>query len=102
MPLVLPVEPEGRGHVYHQYVVRTAQRDALRHHLSDAGIGTAILYPQPIHLQDGYRERVAIGAGGLAESERAAREILCLPVYPELSEAQVDEIVTAVRGFFAV
>ena len=90
-----------RRHVWNQYVVRVpdGRRDALREHLASARIATEIYYPLPLHLQPcfaylGYRE------GACPESERASREVLSLPVYPELSEGQLDEVVSAVRSFF--
>ena len=81
---------DGR-HVYHQYVVRVSQRDAVRQALAESGIGTGIHYPIPVHLQPacgflGYRE------GDLPHTERAAREILSLPMYPELTDAQLDTV----------
>jgi len=100
LPVICPTEVEGCRHVYHQYVLRSNQRDTLRRHLTDAGIGTAILYPQPIHMQAGYRDRIATGAGGLATTERAAKEVLCLPIYPELTDAQEEQIEIGVRSFF--
>jgi dTDP-4-amino-4,6-dideoxygalactose transaminase len=101
----LPAEPfGGRGltnhHIYHQYVIRTARRDELQHHLTQKGIGTAIYYPLGLHQQAcfdylGYRE------GDLPETERAARETLALPIYPELTrEAQIS-VVDAIEEFFS-
>jgi dTDP-4-amino-4,6-dideoxygalactose transaminase len=89
--------PQVRGnvsHVYHQYVVRTRDRDRLKEMLRGQGIGTLIHYPVPVHLQPAYRNRVMIGRGGLPETERAAREVLSLPMYPQLTDEQV-EIVCA-------
>ncbi len=85
--------------IYNQYTLRAERRDALQAHLAAAGIGTAIYYPLPLHLQPcfahlGYRE------GQCPEAERASREVLSLPVYPELTEAQRDEVVAAVRAFY--
>ncbi len=90
---------DAEGHVYHQYVVRSAERDALAAHLHAHGVGTAILYPVPVHLQPGYADRVSLGPGGLPATERAAREILSLPVWPELEAGQVETIAQALRGF---
>lgn len=93
--------PTVRGdceHVYHQYVVRSTQRDRLRAHLQERGVGTAILYPVPIHLQPGYAERVSI-AGKLENTERLPAEILSLPVYPELSDDDVEQVVAALRAW---
>jgi dTDP-4-amino-4,6-dideoxygalactose transaminase len=79
-------------HVYHQYTLRTPNRDGLREYLASNGVGTSILYPVPIHQQRGYRNRVAIGHGGLETTELLAREILSLPMYPELTDEQVHSI----------
>jgi dTDP-4-amino-4,6-dideoxygalactose transaminase len=94
-----PVERPGYRHVYHQYVIRCAHRDKLRKHLETRGIHTAILYPMPIHQQPGYRDRVKIGHGGLDVTESIAKEILSLPIYPELSDADVDYVVDSVRSY---
>ena len=97
--LVLPPRLLGVEHVYHQYVVRTARRDALRLHLTDAGIQTGILYPQPIHQQPAYKNRIGIGSS-LAVTERAAEELLCLPIHPWLKDNEVEAVCEAVRSFF--
>jgi len=87
-------------HVFHQYVVRLAKRDRLREHLRQAGIGTGIHYPLPVHLHPAYRGRVPVGPTGLCNSEAAAREILSLPMYPQLGEVAVDRVIAEIRGFF--
>jgi dTDP-4-amino-4,6-dideoxygalactose transaminase len=92
------VGPENES-IFNQYTVRAARRDALQAHLKDRGIGTAIYYPLPLHQQPcfaylGYR------AGQFPAAEQAAAEVLSLPVYPELSRAQQDEVVGAVRAFY--
>lgn len=96
--LSLPARRSGGTHVFHQYVVRTPQRDALRATLDRAGIGTTIHYPVPVHLQPAYRDRVALDPGGLGESERAAREILSLPMFPELSAADAARVIAAMKA----
>ncbi len=96
--LGLPVRRPGATHVFHQYVVRTPRRDDLRAMLDRAGIGTAIHYPVPVHLQPAYRGRVALDPGGLGESERAAREVLSLPMFPELAAADVARVIVAVKA----
>ena len=85
--------------VYHQLTVRCGRRDALRDHLQARGIGSAVFYPIPLHRQPGLLPHLP-SALELPESERAAREVLCLPLYPQLSEAQVDEVCAAVRDFY--
>ena len=85
--------------IYNQYTIRVAQRDALQTHLKDRGIGSNVYYPLPLHLQPcfaylGYTE------GQCPVAERAAKEVLSLPVFPELTTAQLDEVIAAVRGFF--
>lgn len=98
--VTIPVERAGTRHVYHLYVIRHPRRDALMSHLRERGIGTAIHYPVPIHLQPAYRGRLG-EAGSLPETERAAREIVSLPMYPELSEGEVRAVAEAVREFAA-
>jgi len=95
--LLAPTRDPRAEHVFHQYVVRAEARDALRDRLKEAGIGTNIHYPVPVHLQPAYAGRVALGPGGLPETERAAREVLSLPMYPQLADAQVAEVAAAIR-----
>lgn len=91
--LMVPQSREGCTHVYHQYVVRTPHRDKLQDRLKKRQIGTAVVYPVPIHLQPAYKGRVMIGPGGLPVTERLCTEILSLPVYPELTDEQVESII---------
>ena len=98
MTLTLPGRRAGASHVFYQYVVRSARRDALRAGLAARGIGTNIHYPVPVHLQPAYRGRVALAPSGLRESERAAREVLSLPLYPQLAAAVVAETIAAVKA----
>ncbi len=100
LPLVLPPRRAGTSHVFHQYVVRSAERGRLRGHLRAAAIGTGIHYPAPVHLHPAYRERIPVGPTGLENSERAASEILSLPIYPQLADAAVDRVVAEIRRFF--
>ncbi|MBA3890060.1 MAG: DegT/DnrJ/EryC1/StrS family aminotransferase [Gemmatimonadaceae bacterium] len=94
------VSPENES-IYNQYTVRVAddQRDALKQHLTNTGIGSAIYYPLPLHLQECFAY-LGYKAGSIPEAERAAGEVLSLPVFPELTTAQRDEVVAAVRSFF--
>ena len=88
-PLVLPRLRGDVDHVYHLYVVRSQQRDELRDSLKADGIGTSIHYPTPVHLQPAYQGRLVLGGGSLPETERACREILSLPMYPQMTDEQV-------------
>ncbi len=98
--VTLPIELSDTRHVYHLYVIRHPQRDALMAHLRECGIGTAIHYPVPIHLQPAYRGRLG-AEGSLPETEKAAREIVSLPMYPELSADDVQVVARAIREFAA-
>lgn len=86
---------------YNQYVIRAAERDELQDHLSKMGIGTAIYYPLPLHLQECFRF-LGLGEGDLPESEKAAEESLAIPVYPELPRDQQDYVISAIREFAGV
>jgi dTDP-3-amino-3,4,6-trideoxy-alpha-D-glucose transaminase len=97
--LRFPTAPEEAGRVWHQLTVRTAARDALRQHLLDRGIGTATFYPIPLHQQPALLPMMPAGLS-LPAAEAAAREVLCLPLYPQLEESQVDEVCQAVRAFY--
>ena len=102
--IILPAEPyRERGltnhHIYHQYVIRTPQRDVLREHLTRKEIGTAIYYPLALHEQDCF-SYLGYKAGDLPEAERAARETLALPMYPELSRDQQRYVAEALAEFF--
>ena len=101
LPIATPSERSGTQHAYHLYVVACAQRDALMAHLSDRQIGCAIHYPVPVHRQRGYVERIIQPGGGLPVTERICRQILSLPLYPELSDADVERVIAAVRSLFA-
>jgi len=96
----LPTIAAGRTHQYYLYTIRTAQRDALQRHLGDQGIGTKVNYPVPIHRMPAYRH-LDVRPGALPVTERLAGTLLSLPIYPELTDAQVAEVVGAVRAFFA-
>ncbi len=96
--IVLPTADPRGTHVWHQYVIRTPRRDDLRAHLASQNIGSEVYYPVPLHLQAalqhlGYRE------GDFPESERAAREVLALPIYPELRPDEQERVVAAIVAF---
>jgi len=94
-----PIIDPANTSIYNQYTLRVAKRDQLQEHLKKKGIGSSVYYPLPLHLQPcfsylGYTE------GAFPESERAAKEVISLPIYPELTTAQLDEVVGAVREFY--
>jgi dTDP-4-amino-4,6-dideoxygalactose transaminase len=102
--LTLPAEPHRDAgltnhHIYHQYVLRTLHRDALREHLTNRQVGTAIYYPVGLHQQKCF-EYLGYRQGDLPETERAARETLALPIYPELTREMQLYVVKAIADFF--
>jgi dTDP-4-amino-4,6-dideoxygalactose transaminase len=97
--LVLPARVEGRTSAWHLYVVRTARRDELLGACRAAGVGAGVHYPVPLHLQPAWRH-LGYARGDLPATEAWAAECLSLPLYPQLTEAQQDRVVGAVRGFF--
>src|SRR5262249_27475328 len=98
-PLKLPHRRPGPTHVFHQYVIPSPRADEMREHLRSVSIGAGIHYPAPVHLQPAYRD-IAIGPGGLAETERVCHEILSLPMYPQLPDASVDRVIGEIHRFF--
>jgi dTDP-4-amino-4,6-dideoxygalactose transaminase len=98
-PVRPPVVDPLNEHIFHQYTVRGERRDALQAHLKSQGIGSAVYYPVPLHLQPCFRH-LGYRAGAFPEAERASREVLSLPVYPELSAPQRDYVVDAIRAFY--
>jgi len=95
--LTLPRTMAGANHVYHQYVIRHPERNRLRDRLQQKGVGTNIHYPMPVHLQPAYASRCEMDPCGLEITETYANEILSLPMYPELSQDEVDAVIDAVR-----
>jgi len=93
-----PVAAEGFEHVYHQYTIRVEQRDALQKFLSERKIGSAVYYPYPLHLQPLYAS-LGHKAGDFPHAERAAQEVLSLPMYPELRKEQIARVVETVAEF---
>jgi len=98
--IVLPHEVAGSRHVWHQYVIRTNRRDALREFLTARRIGSEIYYPVPLHMQDALKG-LGYAKGSFPEAERAAREVLALPIFPELREDEQQTVVAAVAEFFS-
>jgi len=97
--LTLPEVRAGMNHVYHQYAVRLPQRDALQNYLQNAGIGTSIHYPVPIHLQPAYRDRLPLVAP-LHRTEQVARQILSFPMFPQLSDDQIRRVGECIVRFY--
>jgi dTDP-4-amino-4,6-dideoxygalactose transaminase len=98
-PVTTPAVDECNEHIFHQYTVRVERRDVLQAHLKSKGIGTAVYYPVPLHLQNCF-SHLGYKRGAFPEAERAAAEVLSLPVYPELSPDQLDYVIEAIRGFY--
>ena len=93
-----PLAPEGLEHVYHQYTIRIEQRDALQKFLNERKIGSTVYYPYPLHLQPLYAS-LGHRAGDFPHAERAAQEVLSLPMYPELRKEQIARVVETVAEF---
>ena len=96
--VTLPIEPQGRRHIFNQFVIRTPDRDGLKRHLDARGIGNEIYYPVPFHLQPCF-EHLGYRAGAFPHAERAAAESLALPIYGELAIEQQQAVVDAVAEF---
>ena len=97
--LQIPKTRTGRRHIYNQYILRVNDRDRLKAHLADAGIGTEIYYPVPLHLQECFSE-LGYEVGDCPVSEQAANQTLAIPVYPELSTGQQDYVVNSIADFY--
>jgi len=98
--IVLPHEVPGSKHVWHQYVIRTSRRDQLREFLAARKIGSEIYYPVPLHLQEPLKN-LGYAEGSFPEAERAAREVLALPIFPELREDEQQTVVSAIAEFLS-
>jgi dTDP-4-amino-4,6-dideoxygalactose transaminase len=101
--LVVPAVMPGRTHVWHQFTVRITPdapigRDELSEQLTAAGVGNGVYYPRPVHDYDCYRGDPRVGSGRFPNAERAAAEVLSLPVHPNLTGGQLDRIIAAVRA----
>lgn len=99
-PVALPVERPWARHVYHLYVIRAKERDELSRFLKSRDIGSLVHYPTPVHLQETYRH-LGYKKGAFPEAEKAASEILSLPLYPGLRDDEVVFVSTAIKAFYA-
>jgi dTDP-4-amino-4,6-dideoxygalactose transaminase len=98
--IILPHEVPGSHHVWHQYVIRTRRRDALREFLSMRGIGSEVYYPMPLHMQKPLKD-LGYAEGSFPEAERAAHEVLALPIFAELREDEQQTVVAAIAEFLS-
>lgn len=97
--VVTPIEPAGYHHVFNQYTIRVRERDRLFEYLKQEGIPTEIYYPHPLHLQRAFAE-LGVPEGTFPEAERAAKEVLSLPIYPELNPRHQRQLVQTMARFF--
>src|SRR5688572_588855 len=98
-PLRLPIEPAYAESAWHLYTVRHHRRDELKAHLDASGIGNAVHYPMPLHLQKAYAN-LGHKPGDFPNAERASREVLSLPMYAELTDEQIQRVAQVVKEFF--
>ena len=99
LPLILPAKAADRTHVYHQFVVRLPNRDAFREHLAGLGISTGLHYPTPIHLTPAYAH-LGYTKGDFPIAEELADTHASLPIFAEMTDAQVDRVIAGIKSFF--
>jgi dTDP-4-amino-4,6-dideoxygalactose transaminase len=99
--VMLPYVAPGCSHVYHQYTIKAQERDRLQNYLKDAGIGSTVYYPLPLHLQ-GVFSGLGCLEGDFPVTERATRDVLSLPMFPEMTDKEVERVAEAVAAFFGV
>jgi dTDP-4-amino-4,6-dideoxygalactose transaminase len=100
--IVLPAHAPTGGHNYHLFVIRSSERDELRAFLAQRGIETGIHYPTPLHLTRAYQELGYPGPGSLPNAEAVTREVISLPIYPELTREEIRDVTFAIREFMTV
>ncbi len=100
LPVTVPAARRRTRHVYHLYVIACEERDALARDFAGAAIGCAVHYPVPVHRQQGYAERAIVPKHELPVTTRLANRILSLPIYPELTDRDVERVIAAVRGYY--
>jgi dTDP-4-amino-4,6-dideoxygalactose transaminase len=99
LPIQLPRVDDGNKSIFHQFVIRSSNRDGLKSFLAEKGIGSAIYYPVPLHLQPCFKY-LGYKRGDFPEAEQCASEVLALPIYPELSQDQLQYVSETIRSFF--
>jgi dTDP-4-amino-4,6-dideoxygalactose transaminase len=99
LPIVLPDEAPWAYHVYHLFVIRSKERDALRKYLNERGVVTLVHYPTPVHLQKVYRS-LGLGKGSFPVAESVSQEIISLPMYPSLTEDEIVYVCQCIRNFY--
>lgn len=97
--VTLPVLDAGNFHVFNQFTLRVQRRDELRSYLKDQGVGTEVYYPRPMHLQECYQD-LGYQKGAFPQSERAAEEVLSIPIYAELTDEQLEYVVQTIAAFY--
>jgi len=97
--IILPLSSPACRHIYNQYVVRVRERDRLQRHLRECGVPTDVYYPVPLHLQEGFRY-LGYKDGDFPESEAASRDVLAVPVFPEISQQQQNLVTDSITGFY--
>jgi dTDP-4-amino-4,6-dideoxygalactose transaminase len=99
-PVILPEEPAGAVHTYHQFTIRALRRDALQAHLREHGIATRVYYPIPLHLQPAFAY-LGLGPGAFPISEKLAGEVISLPLYPGITREQIERVASSIHAFYA-
>jgi dTDP-4-amino-4,6-dideoxygalactose transaminase len=97
--IVSPVTAPGARHVFHQYVIRAPKRDQLRDHLARNGVGCNIFYPRSLHLQECFAD-LGYTKGQFPVAEKACEEVLALPIFPELTQSQIDRVADVILAFY--
>lgn len=97
--VVTPMVAEGNYHSYHQYTITTPRRDELKSYLQQNGVDSAVYYPHPLHLQKAY-SGMGLGIGSYPMAEKAANEVLSLPVHPQLTDEEIRTVATLINKFF--
>ena len=97
----LPQRDDRSSHIFNQYTLRVERRDELRRHLSGSGVGCSVYYPVPLHLQECFRE-LGYREGSFPKAEQACRDVISLPIYPELTDDQQQRVVSRISEFYRV